>query len=103
MCRIKWENTVGFSGYFQLLCERGHYSEVDCYTYEVCLDTHVCSHCESPIVWEHSINTTNDCGDDQQVELEEIAPQIIDVCDECGHETIVEPARYKIPEVSDDG
>ena len=88
---------MSYSGYFQLLCEQGHYSEVECYTYNHCSDTHICQHCESHIIWEHLIDTTNDCGNDQRVKLEEIVPDIVDVCDDCGHETIVEPARYRIP------
>ena len=89
---------MSFSGYFQLLCERGHYSEVDCYTAEFCDETSWCPHCSSRIVWDHLVDTTNDAGDDQRVRLIERAPPIIDVCDECGHETVVEPARYMIPE-----
>lgn len=93
---------MSFSGYYQLLCERGHYSEVDCYTREFCRDMTDCPHCSAPIVWDHLVDTTNDAGFDQQIDLEEIVPELVDVCDECGHETIVEPARYKIPEVQDD-
>ena len=81
---------MGFEGYYQLLCENGHYSVVDCDSLPANC------HCAAPMVWYNVVNTTN--GFSGPVHLEVLEDESIAVCPLCKHRRVVRPKRFKIPE-----
>lgn len=117
---------MSFEGFYQSLCELGHYNIHDLYWDSGPHDEWKCSYCKAPIIWWNLVNTTNgsycDCprgqyelfgseGDpdcegceycdkgriDGKVALEILVPEKIETCN-LGHNHIVEETRYKIPE-----
>ena len=85
---------MGFSGYFQLLCEHGHLWLMDCYQYDFA-KVIVCPYCNAPPAWRHMVDTTNDEGN--PVKLEVLYPELKRACSTCGQSRIVRRGRYKIP------
>jgi hypothetical protein len=117
---------MGYSGYYQLLCEKGHLNHIDAYEYFQ--DEKICRNhdCEAKIVWWNSVDQTNgsycDCpagdwamglieGDpnlccehcdngriDRYVELEVDQKAQFEECQCCGHKKLISERTYKIPE-----
>lgn len=116
---------MSFEGYYQILCEQGHFSGCDCYdnpvfgrttmpqweeNFEECIIWKC--HCGANAAWWNLVNTTNgsycDCHNgcefcdegriDGYVELEILEEVKKETCLCCGHEKIIAGARHKIPE-----
>lgn len=87
---------MSFEGYYQVLCENGHYEEVDCYDFDTSMWQ--CPECGGHSIYQHLIDQTNGDGDEQRVEFEIEAKEILEVCPTCGMERVVEPIRFKLPE-----
>jgi len=84
---------MGFQGYYQLICIRGHYFERDCGR----CDTEVqrCPICYSKVVWWNLVDTTNNEG--RPIELEILVPELRRACHTCCHVSISRHAIYDIP------
>jgi hypothetical protein len=103
---------MSFEGFYQFLCENGHYSVCDVDEYECIfwnensIGKARCNKCDGNIVWENLVNTTNgsyECNHrgeeeriDSYIELEILEEAKYCTC-HCGHKHIIEEARYKIP------
>jgi len=87
---------MSYEGRIEHLCKNGHRYRTDCYDSD-----RRCPFCHSESAWSHHIDDTN--GDAFGTILEEDWDQFIlhrkksDVCECCGHETIIAPAVYRIP------
>ena len=83
---------MSYEGYVQLLCAKGHLTEIDCYE-----DIPEKCHCGRKFVWRNGVDTTNGSYDDNgnridgAVELE-ISKEI--KCKHCGHGKEI---IYRIP------
>lgn len=91
---------MSWEGYYQLLCKNGHQWSVDGYDYssECCL----CPHCKEPSVYWNQVDQTNDNGDEDVVEFEEIEPAKMCTC-ACGNLHQIAPPRYKMPPTREEG
>ena len=87
---------MSYSGYYQLLCTQGHYTEIDCYEYDFKVRKFQCSCCGSKLAWWNLVDTTNDAGNPITVEV--FIPAIEQQCFECGEVHVTRRARYKVPE-----
>lgn len=87
---------MSFSGYYQLLCEHGHYFEMDAYKYELS-GLVVCPICRHFVIWWNLVDTTN--GKGCPVELEVLDREWKQTCPTCGHVGIIRHTRYRIPNV----
>jgi hypothetical protein len=88
---------MSYEGHVQLLCGKGHLTIKD--AYEDCLEPdrqshHICC-CGELFVWCHSVDDTNCDGENAILEIS--TPEVREKCDHCGHVTIKEEERYKIP------
>ena len=86
---------MSYEGYVQILCEKGHLSEVDCYVYNS--DTFRCKICGAKEAWSNGVDLTNGSFEDDGSRIDgyielKIAQQTR--CKECG--SILETI-YKIP------
>lgn len=98
---------MSFEGYYQFLCEKGHYSEVDVYAAVASGDEYKCPFCNSPVAWWNQVDTTNgsfcwnESTNDQDridgfVELE--VDQSPETCTcHCGHVHTKTVCTYKFP------
>lgn len=89
---------MSFSGFYQILCSKGHYWTEDCYVAdnEGTVDGEgVCSFCGSPVAWWDMVDTTNDAGEPTILELYEYAKHC--TCDKCGDTHKISPDIFKIP------
>jgi len=88
---------MSYSGYYQLLCEHGHYFQMDCYEYEFSAVV-TCPHCKGKVAWWNLVDTTNGLNTGDPFEdFEILAPQIRNTCPVCHHTRTIEPTRFKIP------
>ena len=87
---------MSYEGYEQCLCENGHYFIKDAWDEE-----RPCPYCQSPIVWENSVDETNcdSVGFIQHEDLNKfiIAPRVMEKCECCGQVKPSAPAIYRIP------
>lgn len=83
---------MSYEGYYQLICEKGHYFTVDCYMHHPHM---ACPLCGKSVAWWNIVDTTNDEG--KPVELEVILPQLSRTCPTCGQLQVIKLATYKIP------
>lgn len=94
---------MSFEGYYQRLCENGHYSAIDVYAGDFQdLDDWECAVCDAPLAWEQLVDETNgidpetgECPGSVYLEIA-VQPKIC-ICKECGHTHEVDPPRYTIP------
>ena len=86
---------MSYEGYEVWLCENGHKATYDCYNHPV-PETWTCEHCQAPVGYMMSIDTTNGCGGEENM-LRVITPPIMDSCALCQHKSIVSPAVYALP------
>jgi len=100
------EVLMSFEGYYQVLCDKGHYTEIDC-NLSIQDETWECEKCRSGLAWHNLVNTTNGSydvdseGDETETRIDgyvdlEIAFQKTGICSCCGEEHVCE-LRYKIP------
>ena len=75
---------MSFEGYYQHLCENGHYWCCDAYC-----DNDTCNECGGNSVWENLVDQTNDAG--TPVHLIEVHKR---QCITCGN---VLEVKYEIP------
>jgi len=91
---------MSYEGYYQLICEQGHYWTEDCYG----SPEGQCKVCGSKIAWSNSVNYTNGSWDDDgkridgYIELEIDTPAEQCICPTCGHTHNTTVETYKIPE-----
>jgi len=70
---------MSFEGYYQTLCENGHYDIEDCYMFSEG-KSFECSKCGSGIAWYNLVDTTN--GDESgYVKLEMVSQKKCEHCD----------------------
>jgi hypothetical protein len=85
---------MSFEGYYQLLCEKGHYNEKDAYDFS---QEESCPVCGGDLIWKNLVDETNGSHDDEgdridgYVELDVLSEK---TCECCGG--ILE-ITYKIP------
>ena len=90
---------MSFEGYYQCLCDHGHYWTEDCYTIFSGDDSKsICPECKNPHIWKNLVDITNGSFEEDEekridgyIELELESEKI---CKECG--SILEQ-RFKIP------
>ena len=92
---------MSYEGYEQVLCEHGHLSIVDCYSWSHdewrCEATVNGKPCGAKCAFINSVDETNgeSCGIIEEFEVaQEVATE---VCPTCGHAKVVSHTRYKIP------
>jgi hypothetical protein len=98
---------MSFEGYYQRLCEEGHYSTQDCYaSFGVQEADWACPICGKGQAWWNLVDVTNGSFDDETgervdgyIELEEKTPAEYCTCSTCGNRHVVKKATYKIPEM----
>lgn len=91
---------MSFEGYYQVICAKGHYTVVDCYSFDV--DEWKCSICNEPCAWSNIVDITNGSYEDDEridgyIGVEIDKPGTYKVCECCGGKEIVEHPTYKIP------
>ena len=91
---------MSFEGYYQILCEDGHYDDVDCYTCEP--EDWKCPECKKKVAWWNLVDVTNGSWEDDKridghVELEVKSEHHCE-CSKCGNKHLSRPSEYKIPE-----
>jgi len=102
---------MSYEGYRQILCKNGHCSTEDAHVsyYDDTAYPWICSICGAEEAWSNGVDTTNgsyDFNPDTQqneridgfVELEIDQPAQFCKCASCGHEHVVTPATYKVPD-----
>lgn len=97
---------MSFSGFYQVLCQKGHQSQIDCFEYPVFsnedkpyfmdpedkITPWVCPYCNTPAVWWNLVDTTNGSFDENNnridgfVELEVQTQSNRCFCPDCGNE-----------------
>lgn len=85
---------MSFEGYYEFLCERGHFFVKDIYADDEELAK--CPVCNSSVKWWNIIDTTN--GDYSITKFEIKSEEITKKCEECGHIEIVEHKTYYFPQ-----
>lgn len=53
---------MSFSGFYEYVCESGHYMSNDVYG----IDVDKCYHCSKKLVWRHLVDQTNGYGGDKE-------------------------------------
>ncbi len=86
---------MSYEGYEVWLCQNGHKTTYDCYAHPL-PGSWACEHCQAPVGFRMSIDTTNGYGGDERM-LKIATPAIKDTCALCNHESIVSPAVYVLP------
>ena len=93
---------MSFEGYYQVLCENGHYTAFDVFDEP---EKQECGICGASRAWENLVDQTNGSYDDDSVtridghvDLEMVNDGVLDRCVTCGQPTAVEPPKYRIPE-----
>jgi len=89
---------MSFEGYYQILCSKGHYWEVDCHSF---LDHEIgsmkCPHCGSEPAWWNLVDVTNGSYDEEGRRIDGYVPLKLKerrVCHVCG--SVLEEV-YEIP------
>lgn len=70
---------MGYEGFIQRLCKKGHYETVDVYVDDMRDGEWACSKCGESCAWSNQVDTTN--GDDWPVELEVSSQKVCEHCD----------------------
>jgi hypothetical protein len=85
---------MSYEGYDQILCANGHFTTRDAYDDRE--DT--CSFCGAEFVWRNDVDQTN-CEEFGVIDMSKllIAETKFDKCNKCGHCSVTEPSRYRIP------
>jgi hypothetical protein len=92
---------VSFSGYYQILCKRGHEASVEIDSFH---KNQPCQFCGQPIVWRNTVDLTNGSYDedgkriDDYKKLRMIAAEKRCKCPICSCVHLAEPARYEVPQ-----
>jgi len=91
---------MSYEGHEQILCERGHYSELDAHDESI---WNWRCHCGAGMAWTNSVDETNGIDEETSefpgyVELEVATPAVMCTCADCGHTHTKEEATYKIPD-----
>jgi hypothetical protein len=88
---------MSFSGWWQTICETGHYATLDPFTEDPCAFT--CPICGKGAVWEHLVDTTNGPDEADEIKLK-IKSEIKETCtcEKCGNiHTIKHEILYELP------
>jgi len=87
---------MSYEGRIVYLCENGHRYMQDCYD-----ANKKCPFCKAKSIWSHSIDDTNDeaHGTISEEDWDNfiLHREKSEVCECCGHETIIAPAVYRVP------
>lgn len=117
-CQHKIEDIMSFEGYYQVLCKKGHLTNIDCYE-EPILSKELCPpfieledvklwtcYCGSEAAWWNLVDVTNGSFDldgttriDNYIKLQENSPVVTCNCGTCGNAHILKNATYKVPEL----
>lgn len=86
---------MSYSGYDQLLCEKGHLYYIDAFDYGA---DGKCPHCKSECIFFNVVHTTNE-GDEEETKIifEVVSPPVICTC-KCGNAHCTEEGTYKVPD-----
>ena len=84
---------MSYEGREQNICENGHLTETDCYSY-----TDVCYICCAKIAWQNAIDDTNcdEVGKIHDFSSLLIEQEEVQTCN-MGHQHITKHAKYRIP------
>ena len=85
---------MSFEGYYQMICEKGHYSTIGVHLDEP--ETFLCPACKEQIVWWNLVDTTNGSFYNGK-RIDRLIKMEVDkrkVCDKCG--SVLE-TTFKIP------
>lgn len=75
---------MSYEGFYQRICEKGHYWEIDAYSAEA--NSH-CPVCQKKIVWENQVDQTNGSYDEDCNRIDgyvSLRPFKVKKCKECG-------------------
>lgn len=92
---------MSFEGYYQILCEQGHYSYSDAHSFSP--EKWECSICKGKHKWSNLVDTTNGSFDENNERIDgfiELTPKkqpVYCTCKGCGIRHIKEEATYEIP------
>ena len=89
---------MSFEGYYQVLCEQGHYIIIDVYNFDEF--NHKCPICQSKVAWWNIVDETN-CESVGYIELDVKEPTKKCMCDKCGYEHDIGSPTYYIPDEKD--
>lgn len=89
---------MSFEGWIQVLCKNGHYYQADCYSY-IFGEGWTCQICGAKKGWSYTVDCTNDCGEQFDLEPYLRDPAVFETCPTCKHEKQITPDVYNIPEL----
>jgi hypothetical protein len=94
---------MSYEGYYQVLCAKGHYHEVDVYVMPDPLPwdpnpkAWTCPWCGSPEIWRNSVDQTNTDGTEFEVKPRLRRKEVFCKCSKCKNVHMAKPAEYYIP------
>ena len=93
---------MGYSGFSQILCKKGHYWTLDSYEMDFSeLKDQKCPICGEPAIWGNMVDETNGSFDDDNKRIDgfielKIKSQTSGICSACGEKHICE-TTYWVP------
>lgn len=89
---------MSYEGYKQFWCKKGHYWEVDCYSYD---HEEKCPWCGKDVFFENSVDVTNGSHDEDGNRIDGLIDPVVKkevsgICSTCGGKHICE-VIYVIP------
>jgi len=92
---------MSFEGWYQMICENGHYFSGDCYDIE---PENAACQCGSKVKWWNLVDVTNGSWDDDgnridgyiELELDKEAETCI--CSKCQNKHVISEETYELPE-----
>lgn len=88
---------MSYEGYEQLVCENGHYWELDAHLSSGTLKENKCPHCKGDAAWSNAVDQTNSDGSEFVVKLSERTPAVVETCEHCNSSKEIDPPTYHIP------
>jgi len=86
---------MSYEGYEQVLCENGHYNEIDSRVQDP--EEYSCPFCGAGIAWFNCVDQTNSDGSEYHIELDIKVESVYETCDKCGSTKLIKPAVFIIP------
>jgi len=85
---------MSFEGYYQFLCDDGHYWIANVYEHDE--DTAKCPYCNKKVKWWNLVNETNE-PDVGKIELKVKTEAVYCVCTKCKNKHKIKQETYHIP------